>query len=104
MLQLDDEEDMGMDVRQHLYLLMKEAINNAVKYSEGTTIKFEITIVKDNLNILIADNGKGFDETAIKGNGLANMQKRAEKINAQLSVKSTKEQGTILQLAVKITQ
>jgi len=40
-------KDLEMDVRQHLYLLMKEAINNAVKHSEATIIKFETAFVKN---------------------------------------------------------
>lgn len=93
----------GMDVRQQLYLVAKEAINNAVKYSDAKMIHFKAALVNDRLDILIADDGKGFDETVIKGNGLDNMQKRAALIGGIFKIKSAKEHGTSVELSVKIT-
>ncbi len=45
--------------RHHLYLLLKEAINNALKYSEATKIDFKTSVATDILTITVVDNGKG---------------------------------------------
>ncbi len=73
--------------RYQLYLLAKEAINNAVKYSNATVLELIIKNDKNNLIVSIKDNGKGFNtQTAKIGNGLINMQKRANELNANLTI------------------
>lgn len=102
---LDLIKEPGMDVRQHLYLLLKEAINNAVKYSAATLIQLETSFVKDVLKINVDDNGKGFDTgIASKGNGLVNMQQRATAIGAACLIRSAPGSGTSLSFQLKIPQ
>ena len=74
-----------IDVRQNLMLIAKEAINNAVKYSECSELEI---IFSDNDNkfiMQISDNGKGFEFDSVKkGNGLKNIKMRAEAIKGKL--------------------
>ena len=67
---------------------MKEAINNAVKYSDATQIKFTCLLEKNILKIGIEDNGKGFDMNTSNGNGIQNMKNRAKTIQAHLDLES----------------
>ncbi len=98
-------KEPGMDVRQHLYLFAKEAINNAVKYSGGTMIHFRASFENDTFKMSIQDDGKGFDvERVSKGNGLNNMQNRAAAIEAVYNVTSGSVIGTTVILELKITQ
>ena len=56
------------------------------------------------LIISIIDNGKGFGEEAyFKGNGLTNLETRAEKIKAKLLIKSIIGTGTEVQMSLNIT-
>jgi signal transduction histidine kinase len=67
----------------------------------------ELTVKESNqlLEITISDNGKGFDVENIKrGNGLANMQKRADEVNADFNIQSKPGEGALITLKVKITQ
>lgn len=75
-------------LRKNVYLLMKEAINNAVKYSDATEIKFTCLLEKNILKIGIEDNGKGFDLNSGNGNGIQNMKNRAKVIQANLDLAS----------------
>jgi signal transduction histidine kinase len=99
------EENLPVDQRRNLYLFCKEAINNAIKYSDAAVI--ELTMKEmDNKKIgfFINDNGKGFDSSNVrKGNGLVNMQRRAEEMNGQFSLQTAPGQGTTLSLIYKIT-
>lgn len=97
-------EKLLMEQRKNIYLICKEAINNAVKYSECNLIKVDVSMVQKNINILIYDNGKGFlNNKSSKGNGLINMESRAKEIGAKISIESLKGEGTKIQLACKIT-
>lgn len=91
--------------RYQLYLFCKEAINNAVKYSDANLL--ELTVKENNqlLEITIGDNGKGFDFESVKrGNGLDNMQKRASELGADFNIHSKPGEGSLISLKVKITQ
>jgi len=91
--------------RRNIYLFCKEAINNAVKYSNGTMLDLELKLNNGLLEISIADNGNGFDiEKVKKGNGLGNMQKRADEIGAKLNVQAKQSKGTVVSMQCKITR
>jgi signal transduction histidine kinase/ligand-binding sensor domain-containing protein len=87
---------LNMEWRRHLIRIFKEAIHNALKYSGCKNIFFDISLGKDQLIFLLQDDGRGFD-TAKKsdGNGLKNMQKRANKIEAGFNIQSTQNGTTI---------
>jgi len=90
--------------RKNVFLIFKESINNAAKYSEGSFVDIHFSQVATDLLLTISDNGKGFDHTRVQnGNGLKNMKARAMEINAQLNLESTLGQGTVLKLKLSIT-
>jgi signal transduction histidine kinase len=76
-----------MPERKNIYLFSKEAINNAVKYSNGSNIFFSILKSNNKVALEIKDDGIGFDKNLIeKGNGLINMEVRAAELNAALDI------------------
>ena len=95
---------LPVESRRNIYLFCKEGITNAVKYSEATLL--QLTIKEDNqfLDITISDNGKGCNiETVRRGNGLNNMEKRADELGADFSIQSEAGEGCLITLKVKIT-
>lgn len=92
---------ISMEVRRNLYLIGKEAINNLIKYSEATHAIMRFEHQKDQLKVVIEDNGQGFDTAQPSSRtGQQSMQERARAMGAILAVKSTPGQGTLLQLVV----
>ncbi|WP_152969634.1 ATP-binding protein [Pedobacter sp. Hv1] len=88
-----------MSARRNLYLIYKEAINNAVKYSACKQITVTLTGSNDRFGMEISDNGIGFEiATQHQGNGLQNMQHRADEMNGTLAIISKQQQGTRLTL------
>lgn len=88
-----------MSVRRNLYLIYKEAINNAVKYSQCKHIRITLAISENNFVMEITDDGAGFDiNKKHLGNGLVNMQRRSNEINSKLKIISNKKTGTELKL------
>ncbi|MDP4218416.1 MAG: 7TM diverse intracellular signaling domain-containing protein [Bacteroidota bacterium] len=98
------EVRLPTDYRQHIYLVLKEAINNLVKYANAT--KAEIRISFDTptvLEVSVRDDGRGFDASGqSRGNGIPGMRRRAELMNAELTVQSAPGQGTLIVLRVTI--
>jgi signal transduction histidine kinase len=98
-----------MVLRRNLYLIFKEAINNAIKYAKGENLWVILQLDSNKLKMVIRDDGKGFDLDAVDsgsimgGNGLNNMQKRAEELKAELEIKTSNGRGTELTFAVKLS-
>jgi signal transduction histidine kinase len=64
-----------------------------------------MTINEKQMIVVVADNGNGFDMTAnTKGNGITNIKKRAEEMNADINIDSPIGKGTTVQLAVNLPQ
>ena len=97
------EVKLNMQQRQHIYLLLKEAINNLIKYSACTSVSITAELSGRMLKIEVVDNGRGFDEKGIApGNGLLNMQKRAEAMRGNFSITTAPGKGTRVNLSVEI--
>ncbi len=96
--------DLPAQQRYQVYLFVKEAINNSVKYGDASLLQLTVKEDKQSLEITINDNGKGFDlDTTKRGNGLNNMQKRADELGADFTIRSNLKAGTLISLKVKIT-
>jgi len=86
---------LQLELKNNLYLVFKEAVNNLAKYSGATRANIELTISNRSLKMVVQDNGLGFDPAALRcGNGLNNMQRRAQESGAQLTVESSPGGGT----------
>jgi signal transduction histidine kinase len=89
----------GMQVRKNIYMLIKEAINNAVKYSNSKNIYFSLRNPNGNMLVEVRDDGQGFDTGMIrKGNGLNNMEARAAELKAAFRLQSGEGKGTSVSL------
>jgi signal transduction histidine kinase/ligand-binding sensor domain-containing protein len=92
---------LSLEQRRNLYLIFREALNNAVKYAECTQIDLVLNLKSRFLKMELNDNGKGFDIEKIKrGNGLNNLEKRAKEINGQIEINSAPGKGTSINLMV----
>ncbi len=105
-LQLDklETKDLTMEQRKNMYLIFKEALNNAVKYSGTEKIAVSAANGNNVLTMIVKDEGKGFDTgTVVKGNGLENIQTRAASVGGKLSIDSAPGSGTIVKLIMPLT-
>jgi signal transduction histidine kinase len=95
------KKNLNMIQRKNLYLIYKEAVNNAVKYSNGDSIEIKMKAIKDKIRMEITDNGIGFEphkslinENPFGGNGLKNMKMRAKELGGIIKIISAPEKGT----------
>ncbi len=84
----------------HIYRILQEAINNAIKHANPETITTTLRESNNELILKIADNGKGFNPNDnTQGNGLKSLKTRAESLKGSLQVDSS-EKGTIITLKI----
>ncbi len=84
----------------HILRILQEAFTNTLKHTRATQIRVMTGAEDGYVSVIIADNGGGFsvDEAmAGGGKGLANQQRRAQAIGAEIVVSSTGA-GTVLTL------
>jgi signal transduction histidine kinase len=94
-----------LDIKQRkdIYLLFKEAVNNAAKYSRCRQLSVELRQDQSFLRLKIADDGTGFNELQVKnGNGLRNMRARAANMGARFSIDTAIGKGTLIVVEVPI--
>lgn len=92
---------LTMDVKNNMYLIFKEAINNLSKYAACTKTVLTLTFDDKNIYLTIEDNGKGFDKDEIKQRGgLRNMHDRAEEIKGVINITSVIDKGTKVELTM----
>lgn len=96
---------LDMAQRKNVYLIFKEALNNALKYAAPRTITLRVKRDHE-LLVELADDGIGFDpdanaQSSFGGNGLVNMRRRAAELNGSLRIQSGNHQGTFILLRFK---
>lgn len=98
---------LSMEKRKSFFLVYKEALNNAYKYSGAKNVNVEISRTNHTLTLVIEDDGVGFnineDRLITGGNGLKNMNTRAAEMNGTISVTSAPGQGTKVSLTVSLS-
>jgi len=96
---------LPMDYKQNLLLIFKEGINNAIKHSKCNKIVLEANIKGDVIEMILRDDGIGFDESnTVLGNGIRNMESRAKKIDGTINLKSSQKNGTVIRFSGKISR
>jgi len=89
--------------RNDLYLIFKEALNNAIKHSKASEVNITLKREPGSLILKITDDGKGFDsQQQMPGNGLKNMHNRMRNMNASFQMVSAPGSGTTVYLNVPL--
>lgn len=82
---IDMEKRLAFNLRQNFHLIFKEALNNILKYADASQVRVEMSNGGKIFQMKISDNGKGLAAASRRyGNGLRNMEMRAEQIGAEL--------------------
>ena len=89
---------IAAEPRHHLFLAVKEALNNAARHSKATEVRLLLHFNQGIFKVVVEDNGEGFDvvEAAAKGSGIENMRHRLEQLNGRLLVESTEGKGSVV--------
>lgn len=81
---LNMDEKLKVQRKENLYLIFKEAVNNIAKHSNASMVTVKLTVDVDNFELLVHDNGTKIKNQRKSGQGLHNMNMRAERIDASV--------------------
>ncbi|WP_299135787.1 ATP-binding protein [uncultured Tenacibaculum sp.] len=90
-------------ISSEVYKIIQELITNVIKHAEATKTMINTTLHENYLNILVEDNGLGFDlNKSKKGIGLNNITSRVTKLNGNLEIDSTLKKGTTININIPV--
>jgi len=106
-LETNSKSDIGINQKIifHIYYLVRESLDNIVKYAEASSVLIQYYVYDEEINVLIEDDGKGFNkEEVLKkgGNGLRNMDLRVAWLNGEIDIYS--DQGTSISINIPLTE
>lgn len=80
-----------------IYRIVQEILNNAIKHAQASEINIEFSATDDTWQLIISDNGVGFDlndDKLLCGQGIKNIRSRVKYLNGDLNIKSNLQEGT----------
>jgi PAS domain S-box-containing protein len=102
--EINGSYDPPANIKHEVYRIAQEAINNALRHSNATLLKITLDLARNNLGLIISDNGSGFNITKDsfkRKYGLSTMKERARLIGASIEFKSEAGKGTTIALRLR---
>ena len=96
----NERKTLGGDLRIVLFQAIRELLVNVVKHARASHVKISMKYVRNNLQIVVQDDGLGFEPSpgghheTIKGFGLFNIRERLHHLGAQIKIESSPGKGT----------
>lgn len=89
-----------------LFRIVQELITNIIKHAEASEVDIHFNQHDEQLNIMVEDDGKGFDPDQItknnKGMGLSSIDKRVEHLEGKMIIESKPKAGTTIIIEIPI--
>ncbi len=100
-------EPTGIAERITLFQSVRELLFNAIKHAQATAIEVDIRLKRDRFEIVVKDDGAGFEPETLqglgrKGLGLFNIQERLQSIGGAMTIRSQPGEGTSITLAAPV--
>lgn len=97
---LDREAELDSLKTLNIFRILQEAVHNVLKHAQSKSMDIHFSLEDHLFSAVIKDNGTGFENTVSAGNGLKNMQTRANELGATLEITSEKDKGTTISLRI----
>ncbi|MEH6937394.1 sensor histidine kinase [Bacillus sp. JJ664] len=101
----DNERRLDTKLEVAIFRLIQEAVQNACKHANPSTIIVKVESLKNKINVLVRDDGVGFNiENGEKENsfGLVGMKERVELLNGDFKIDSKLNFGTTIRITLEI--
>jgi two-component system, NarL family, sensor kinase len=88
----------------NIYQIVQELLANVLRHSQATELTVQLQRQNGTLNLIVEDNGVGFDVAKTQGNGIGmkSLHERAKNINATLTIDSRPGHGTTITLDIPV--
>jgi len=99
--------EIGMDKSAEIiiYRIIQELLNNVIKHAGATEVFVQVIREANRLNVVVEDNGKGFNPAILennKGAGLSNVRSRVDYLKGQLDIHAEPGKGTLVNIELTV--
>ncbi|MCH7320635.1 sensor histidine kinase [Solibacillus sp. MA9] len=100
----NNERRISSDYEVAIFRLVQECVNNAIKHGKSTLIHVKIEWLRDEINVVVKDNGKGFDtENVREGSfGIIGMKERIDLLRGNMNINSVVGKGTTVLIKIPL--
>ncbi|QXP78023.1 MULTISPECIES: sensor histidine kinase [Winogradskyella] len=105
-------QSFGLDQRLEnaieilIFRIIQELVTNIIKHARATHAIIHLTNYENNLNIMVEDDGVGFDSKQLskttKGMGISSIDRRVEHLEGQLTIESEINNGTTIIIDIPV--
>ena len=96
-------QNLTPEQRKNLWLMLKEAVNNAIKHSGGSELHVSAVPVGHQVRLIVQDNGRGMSASVgSPGRGRATMKARTEALGGRMTTHSNAGEGTTIEFLVTL--
>jgi len=92
-----DEDTVSVEVREQLFLVLREAVRNTVSHSGASRLSVEVRTDEERIVGVVEDDGRGFERKSserAEAGGLAYMAERASLLGGSCAIESAPGEGT----------
>jgi signal transduction histidine kinase len=106
-LKVDDFKITAINsaIQTNVYRIIQEQLNNIVKHARAKKVEIHVNLTGDDIKLVVADNGTGFDpELANEGIGMKNIKRRTEMLSGNLTLNTSPGNGCQLVIVLPLNQ
>lgn len=101
---IGNEQRFSASIEVAVFRLVQESVTNAIKHGHSNSIWVKVEWLRDILNVVVKDNGQGFDENEVKDKsfGLIGMRERIDLLKGDMKIRSTIGKGTTVLFVIPL--
>jgi signal transduction histidine kinase len=93
------DEKLSRDARINFYRIIQECLSNTLKHAEATAVRISTTILPNKVELVVQDNGKGFDKSILERKsqrsfGMINLEERVKMLKGKFDLETAANKGT----------
>ncbi|MER1957449.1 MAG: sensor histidine kinase [Solibacillus sp.] len=100
----NNERRISSDYEVAIFRLVQESVNNALKHGKSSLIHVKIEWLRDEINVVVKDNGKGFDTDNVREGsfGIIGMKERIDLLKGTINISSAVGKGTTVLMKIPL--
>ena len=96
---------LGYSLELNVYRIVQELVHNVLKHAQASRVSIVVNHFEDQLNIIVEDNGIGFNTTAVQtkpGLGMLNLESRVHEVGGYMLLDSYQGKGTTIVVSIPL--
>ncbi len=99
-----DSDNLPDQYNTCIYRVVQEALHNCARHSQASSVRIRFTQRAESMNLMIQDDGRGFDSRNVKGLGLLGIHERVARLGGKCEIQSKPGMGATIAVELPCVQ